>query len=477
MPKDLVQLLSEALKDAEQNKAFKDVDVERKGHKIIMPEGMSHKKAIEWHMRMMEEEEKEIGIVEHIEAYPLDGALALMKALKTRFGWTSLEPERSFFGSNPPTMVGLEVAMNKKVQVPWGRIAIPGVAGYLVSGLVRVDGRRMYSLQGKTQMRHKDLVHQIAEDIRKILAEESIYKGAAIRVQFPDVSDDDDTDDFDPTQNMPKFMDVNRIQPSELIFSKGIDDDIQNTLWTPIEKTDLCRQAGIPLKRGFLFEGPYGTGKTMAANVTARICVENGWTFIYITDVNQLNQAMHFARMYQPAVIFAEDFDQTEQEDNYRRTSSLNEVLNTIDGIGFKHSEIMVVLTTNHVERISQAMLRPGRLDTIISVRAPDAEAVERLIKLYGRGMLDMYEDVATAAKKLEGQIPAIIREVVERSKLAAITRNDTAHITASDLNIAADGMVRHLELLKEKKVDARSDMEKAAAVLAAAYNEPSKAQ
>lgn len=446
----LIKTLEAAIEESKRPK-FQDLEVVREGQKIVMPAGMSHAEAIDWHNRMMRQEEQTINIVENFDAYPLDGAQALVKALKKRFGWVDMGGD--FW--NGVTMVGVETGFGQTTQVPWGRMSIPGLSGYLTSWMERLDGRFRYSIRGQIKMKDQDLSKQIIEDVKQVLKTDSIYRGKAIRISFPDPDDE-----FEPMEGMPKFIDLSNVDASSLVFSQGIQNDIQTTLWTPIQRTELCRQVRTPLKRGILLEGPFGVGKTLAANVTAKIANENGWTFIYLENVSQLAQAMHFARMYQPAVIFAEDFDQA--QDEYNRSADLNNILNTVDGVGFKDTEIIFVLTTNHVERINQAMLRPGRFDAVISVQPPNAEAVERLIKLYSRGMLYDTAGLLEVGRKLAGQIPATIREVVERSKLAAITRGDTHTITVQDLHIAADGMVRHLELLKVKQPDRRSEIEKA---------------
>ena len=67
----------------------------------------------------------------------------------------------------------------------------------------------------------------------------------------------------------------------------------------------------------------------------------------------------------------------------------------------------------------------------------------------------------------LAGQIPAVIREVCERSKLAAIANHgDADKIHAQDLLTAAGGMREQMALLSPQEPDDRSDMEKAAEVL-----------
>src|SRR5262249_6291709 len=133
-----------------------------------------------------------------------------------------------------------------------------------------------------------------------------------------------------------------------------------------------------------------------------------------------------------------------------KRDERGNDLLNTIDGILAKDAKVITVLTTNFVERLDPAMLRPGRLDAVISVRAPEAKSVIRLLHIYARGLLDAKSDLTEVGHSLAGNIPATIREVVERSKLAMIGRGADS-INAEDLLIAANGMKEHLALLAPK--------------------------
>jgi transitional endoplasmic reticulum ATPase len=209
-------------------------------------------------------------------------------------------------------------------------------------------------------------------------------------------------------------------------------------------------------------------GKTLTARVTAKKCTENGWTFIYLDDVADLKKALEFSRQYQPAVIFAEDIDQVLDDPN-QRDSKVNEILNSIDGLESKSTEVITVLTTNNVANITQAMLRPGRLDTVVPVRAPDAQAAIRMVKLFAGERMAASEDLTEVGRLLDGKIPAVIREVVERSKLSAVRRSKetgTLNIVAADIEVAANGMFAHLELLKPKEVDTRDVQVRAAETL-----------
>lgn len=284
---------------------------------------------------------------------------------------------------------------------------------------------------------------------RKFLKEGSIYKGKAVRVNWEWRRKDLD---FNPNAHAPQFLDLGNVKEDELIFSSATQRIIDIGLFIPIEKSEACRAAGIPLKRGVLLEGTYGVGKTLTAYVTAAKAVRHGWTFIYCDDIQDLADAIQFAHAYQPAVIFAEDVDRVMAGE---RDLNMDEVLNIIDGIESKNCELITVLTTNDIDEIEPALLRPGRLDAVVSVQAPDAAAARRLVQLYGRGLLAPGINLEQVGEALAGKIPAVIREVVERAKIAAIqhaTNGISNAVTDEDLLSAASAMKAHMDLLTREE-------------------------
>lgn len=440
-----------------------NVDIEAKGNKIVIPDGMPLKEAKIWVERKIQEEEIQVSICEPIEGYPLDAAYAFTKAMSEKYGWTHMIPIPGFFGDTPPTMIQLMVDRNESVQVPWGRMQIPGVHGHIQSGINMKNGRFVFEVNGTVKNRDKGAVAALVKLAKEILREDSIYRGKAIRVNFPD------PDDGFNIHDCPQFMDLEGVNEHELIFNDELQKLINAEVFAPIEKTEEARKHGVPLKRGVLLEGPHGTGKTMTANIAAKKCIRNGWTFIYLHKTSDLAAAIEFAKAYQPAMIFAEDVDSLTQEKENRRDNrdeQVNELLNTIDGIGTKGTEIIVVLTTNYVEEISQGLLRPGRLDAVLSIAEPDPGAVNRLIRQYAGNLLDDAAPLPKVSERLQGQIPASIRGVVERAKLMAIASGrDDGHfkLTDDDLDLAAVSMLNHLELLRPKPEDKRTGVEKAA--------------
>lgn len=174
------------------------------------------------------------------------------------------------------------------------------------------------------------------------------------------------------------------------------------------------------MKRGVLLAGVYGTGKTLTAKVASKFCAEAGITFLYIHKANELPHAIRFAKLYcDPAVvIFCEDIDSVTSG---KRNVELNDILNTVDGVDTKGMNLITLLTTNHLETITRAMLRPGRLDAVITIPPPDKVAVQKLLRIYGKGVIPPNADLTAVGEELDGSIPAIIAEVVKRAKLSQL--------------------------------------------------------
>lgn len=339
------------------------VTVVNHGTQIIIPEGMSAKDAMMHLKRREEQDNTSVAVLHMIETFPLDGAFALLKALRFKYGWADLAPTPGFFGSTPPAMVGVEVAPGETVQIPWGRMQVPGVEGYIEPQISKKDGRFIFAIGGEVKRKNEKQIQEIADLTRQFVKDSSIYKGKAIRWGFTPQGRNFDIND------VPKFIDTSKIDTDMLVLPESVRNSVSANIFTPIEYTEMCRQNGVPLKRGVLLSGKYGTGKTLTAYVTAHKAVANGWTFIYLEKTENLAQAIEFARMYGPAIIFAEDIDRvTEGSDDDERSENLDRIANTLDGINTKDAQVFCILTTNHVDRINKVMLRPGRIDAYIEM-------------------------------------------------------------------------------------------------------------
>lgn len=433
------------------NKKHDDVhvaDVVHHGEQLIVPEGMPLKKAIDLLKRREQYLEETTEFSEQFNVFPWDGAHALSIVLTQQYGWAPTKPPS--WWESPPSLVSIEVGYKVRKNVPWGQFQLPNLDGAIVACSYRKNnaGQLIFAINASAKRKDEAAMTKLFEAVREYLAHNSLYQGQAIKLRF---RDDDGKKLQMPT---PEFMDT-AIDESMLIYSRDVEDAVRTNLFVPIERIVDCKTNDIPVKRGVLLGGTFGTGKTLAAKVASKKAVANGVTFIYAPRADELAETIAFAKQYQnPAcVVFCEDIDRQMAGDN--RTVEMDDLLNTIDGIDSKSSNIIVVLTSNNLAAINPAMLRPGRLDAVIEVTAPDAEAAQRLVRAYAGDLLPESEDLTEVGRELSGQIPAVIAEVVKRAKLAQMglqpANTPVKSITAQALLISASTITKQVQLLNRK--------------------------
>jgi hypothetical protein len=420
-----------------------DTGLEYSGKKIVLPADpteMPIPKAVDRLLQIEEMENQEFDVSEQVRGAPWDALVAIYKAMQEIYGVVITKSRMSWFGPIAPDFLSVRTGPGPMdvIQVPFGQMTLPGVTAP-VNFAMDPSGCRIF---GTVKRADRTRLLEIANKAREILRRESIYRGKAILLHV------DDNGSL-MMNEQPDFIDLSQVSEADMIHTRETEALIRTSIFTPLRYTAAARKNHIPLKRGILLEGPYGTGKSLTARVTAKVAAENGWTFIMLDKAQGLRSAINFAKEYQPAVIFAEDIDRAAD----RSDEDVNSLINEMDGLISKDMEIMTVLTTNFIEQIDQAMLRPGRFDAVISIQTPDQEAAIRLIRLYARDLLDNDADLSRAGVLLEHQMPAVIREVVERAKLAMLSE-DRQQISQEDLEVTAVGMKRHMELLAPKKAD-----------------------
>lgn len=418
------------------------------GEKLILPEGMTLRQSIELLERRAEYEQEETAFSESYDVLPFDGAHALAEVLIAKFGWAPATSTPGFFGPTPPQLISIAVGPSEHKVVPWGRFSLPNITGHIETGVSRKNNRFTFSIKARILRMNEPVVRSLFAEVREYLKTGSIYQGKAVKIRF--------RDEAGRALDMPEpsFMDVSKINPDGLIYAADVQASVETNLFTPITRARDCLLNDIPVKRGILLSGTYGTGKTMAATVASRLAVDAGITYVYVPRADELSDAIEFAKQYQsPAcVIFCEDIDRSVNGD---RSVEMDDILNILDGIDTKNANIITVLTTNDLNSINPAMLRPGRLDAVINVTMPDAKAVERLIRLYAGSTVGDDVNLEEAGKALAGNIPAVISEVVKRAKLSQLrlqpVGEKVVRISEEAIVEAAKTMVAQVTLLRER--------------------------
>jgi cell division protease FtsH len=153
------------------------------------------------------------------------------------------------------------------------------------------------------------------------------------------------------------------------------------------------------IPRGMILWGPPGTGKTffakaMAASIGAAITIVSGpelkSKWVGESEEN-LRQIFHKARQSAPAIIV---FDELDSFASARGTytgsgvehSMVNQLLTEMDGF-HKEELVFVVGTTNLVEAIDPALMRPGRFEFHLHIPYPEDDDRREILKIYDRKM------------------------------------------------------------------------------------------
>jgi cell division protease FtsH len=168
--------------------------------------------------------------------------------------------------------------------------------------------------------------------------------------------------------------------------------------------------------RGMIFWGPPGTGKTlfakgMATALGAAITIVSGpelkSKWVGESEEN-LRQIFHRARQSAPAIIVFDEIDsfataRGTYEGSGVEHSMVNQLLTEMDG--FRKDELVfVVATTNFVESLDQALLRPGRFEFHLQIPYPDAEDRKTILGIYDQKMgLHMTGEALDRAVKRTG--------------------------------------------------------------------------
>ena len=147
-----------------------------------------------------------------------------------------------------------------------------------------------------------------------------------------------------------------------LVLQGTLKQDIRADLERFFDARAVYEKYHIPWKRGILFVGPPGNGKTHAVkaliNSLDKPCLYvKSFKAEYRKDENNIRDVFKRARKAAPCILVLEDLDSLLTDEN--RSFFLNELDGFASNIG-----IITLATTNHPERLDPAILdRPSRFD------------------------------------------------------------------------------------------------------------------
>lgn len=178
----------------------------------------------------------------------------------------------------------------------------------------------------------------------------------------------------------------------------GIDDIKQELVEIVdfLKRGDELRKIGAKIPKGVLLVGPPGVGKSMLAKAIAN---EAGVPFYGLSashlnnfgfGSNRIKALYTQARQSPAAIVFIDEIDaigsprgQDGMSDplGTTRTSSLNQILVELDGLG--RSNVITIGATNMQDDFDPAFYRSGRFDRKVFIGVPDAASRSLIFEKY----------------------------------------------------------------------------------------------
>ncbi|WP_072803997.1 AAA family ATPase [Rhodococcoides yunnanense] len=221
-------------------------------------------------------------------------------------------------------------------------------------------------------------------------------------------------------------------------------------LW-PLRHPDSFSRLGIEPPRGVLLYGPPGCGKTFLVRALAssgQLSVHavkgaelmDKWVGSSEKAVRELFQR---ARDSAPSLIFLDEIDALAPRRGQSSDSGVGDrvvaaLLTELDGVE-PLRDVVVLGATNRPDLIDPALLRPGRLERLVFVPPPDAEARKDILRASGKSVpLADDVDLDLLAADLDGYSAADCSALLREAALTAMRRSmDATDVTAEDVEAA----------------------------------------
>lgn len=201
--------------------------------------------------------------------------------------------------------------------------------------------------------------------------------------------------------------------------------------------------------RGALVAGPTGTGKTTFARALAAECgvplvigSVAAWQASgqgYLGDMlKAMRETFSQARALAPCVVFIDELDSLGDREGYEFHNRnygiqvINAFLELVDGVAGREG-VVVLSATNRPEALDPAILRPGRLDQVITIGLPDAKALVGIFRHHLGADLPNVE-LSDIAHRAVGQTGAMVERWIRSARRAA--RHQGRPLELRDLDV-----------------------------------------
>src|SRR3954453_13137446 len=214
---------------------------------------------------------------------------------------------------------------------------------------------------------------------------------------------------------------------------------------------------GASVPKGIMLHGPPGTGKTLLAKAVAKesgakFYAQSASSFVEMfagLGAARIRRLFQIARDNRPAIIFIDEIDavggERGSDNNSEREQTLNQLLVEMDGFR-STGDLVVIAASNLLDKLDQALLRPGRFDRQIFVSPPDVAGREAIMNVHTRSKpLADDVDLQMIAPQTSGLTGADLANLCNEAAIAA-ARSRRSEIVQHDFDSALERVVAGIQ-------------------------------
>lgn len=184
-------------------------------------------------------------------------------------------------------------------------------------------------------------------------------------------------------------------QFEHIFLNDNLVETIRNDVDKFINSEEQYCKLGIKYKRTYLFYGPAGTGKSSLATAIANHSGRNILSINVSKDMTDATLIKVIAGRPDKSIILFEDIDclfanlkrsesveeskEGEKKDNSIKVT-LSCILNILDG-AYTPEDVIFILTTNHIDKLDDAIRRDGRTDLKLEITRPNVATITRYLE------------------------------------------------------------------------------------------------
>ncbi len=232
----------------------------------------------------------------------------------------------------------------------------------------------------------------------------------------------------------------------DIYLPEDIKKDIKLCVEGFLSNKDFYLESKIPWKRGILFHGHPGNGKTSIIRTIISKYNFKPVTVLPGANDESLREAFSYAEEQSPALIYFEDLDSLIENIN------VSSFLNLMDGISTKNG-LLVIATANDIKKLPGNITdRPSRFDRKIEIPLPDKAMATKYLSKWFKNSIPSKKISELAAHSVKYSFSyGYLKELYVSSIYNALSNNRKV-ATVEDVNDALSQLMKDKNILKKGK-------------------------